>query len=146
MMSIVSSLAELRRAAGISQREIAAALGLSAKVGNKVVSNWESGVSIPNIGHTVAYALAVGHRVVVTKDGKTVGDLVEVYPRLPELREAAGRSKADVAAALYVHWSSIRTVELHAGPGAQLATAVRYLGALGYRVELIPCEAVASCR
>lgn len=146
MIPIVSELAELRRAARIHQREIAEALGLSAKVGNKMVSDWESGVSTPNIEHTAAYALAVDHRLAVTKDGEIVGDLVDVYPRLGELRESAGFSTADVADGMYMHRTSVRTAERHAGPQAQLATAVRYLGALGYRVELISCEAVTSCR
>lgn len=142
MMPIVARLAELRKAAGIRQLQIAAGLRLGAVAGPTVVSSWESGVMIPNVGHICGYAELVGHRVVVQRDGETVGDLLAVFPGLAGLREAAGLTQRDVAECLYVDQSSVSSAERHAGPRTRLTTAVQQLGASGHVIELQPLEGV----
>lgn len=144
MMPLISALAELRQAAGIQQQQIAADLQLGAKAGPTMVSYWESGTSIPNVGHTCGYARLVDRQVVVTRDGQTVGDLLDVYPNLTKLRKAAGRTRADVATCLYITRDSVLSAEHHAGPRARLTTALQHLGASGYEIGLARPDAAVT--
>jgi transcriptional regulator with XRE-family HTH domain len=113
MIPLISELASLRRAAGIEQQHIAAALGLGAKAGPSAVSAWESGQQIPTVGHTCGFARLVGRRVVVVRAGVVVGDLLDVLPRFSALLPAAGS-------------------------GTRLATVLRHLGAGGHELVLAP--------
>ncbi|WP_326828717.1 hypothetical protein OIE13_22665 [Streptosporangium sp. NBC_01810] len=134
----MSRLVSLGRAAGIQQQHIAAELGLGAKAGPTRVSAWVAGTAIPNVGHTCGWSRAVGYRAVVQRDGTVIGDFLDVWPTAGQLREAAGLSRADVAACLYVQNSWAHEVEQKAGPRTRLTTAVQYLGVLGCEITLEP--------
>lgn len=145
MMPLISRLRELRQAAGIEQQHIAATLGLAAKAGPSMVGAWEAGREIPRVGHFCGFAHTVGCRAVVRRGGETIGDLIDVWPTIQHLREAAGLSRMDVAECLYVHKSTVQAAERAAGPQTRLTTALRHLGALSCVVDLEPLGEVASC-
>lgn len=142
MIPLIATLVTLRRAAGIQGQEIARTLGLGSTAGPSMVSRWESGQTIPTVGHTIGYAHAVGRQVVVTRDGTPVDDLVSLLPTLAGLREAAGLTRDDVARCLWVTRASVGYLEHSAGPRTHLDALLRYLGATGHTLDVAALEAV----
>ncbi|MFD0889968.1 hypothetical protein ACFQ08_35960 [Streptosporangium algeriense] len=142
MIPLIADLVELRRTARIQGREVAQALGLGASAGPSMVSRWESGQTIPVVGHVIGYAHAVGHQLVVVRDGEEAVALDEVLTDLAGLRTAAGLSRAAVAECLWITASAVAHLERTAGPRTQLTALLRYLGALGCVLVLVPLEAV----
>ncbi|WP_433252938.1 hypothetical protein ACQPYK_08700 [Streptosporangium sp. CA-135522] len=144
MIPLISELAAARRAAGIQQQQIAKMLRLGASAGPSVVSAWESGGMVPNVGHVCGYATTVGRRVIVTRGTQVQGDLLDIVPRLGALRRATGLTQADVAACLYVTPAAVVSAERHAGPRTRLTTARQHLGAAGYALALMPIMAATA--
>lgn len=144
MIPLITALAEARRTADLRQQQIAEGLGLGAKAGHKMVSDWEHGVSIPRVGHACGYAALVNRRIVVVRDEQLVGDLLDVLPKLRDLLAEAGLSIGDVAAGLFVHRTSLGSVIRSAGPGTRLTSVMTVLGAIRCTLGLAPAMVLAA--
>ncbi|GGS88362.1 helix-turn-helix domain-containing protein [Nonomuraea spiralis] len=136
MIPLIAALADARRAVGLRQQDVAAAIGLAVKSGPSMVCNWERGRSAPRVGHTCAYAELLGRRVVAVRDGQLVGELDELMPRLRALLDDAGLSVRQVADGLFVTPASITSIIRLAGPGTHLPTAISVLGAIRCTLDL----------
>lgn len=144
MIPLIAALADARRAAGLHQQHIAAGLGLGAKAGITMVSDWERGRAVPKVGHACGYAELVGRRIVVVRDEQFVGDLLDVLPKLRDLLADAGLSIGDVAAGLFVHRTSLGSVIRSAGPRSRLTSVIGVLGAVRCTLDLAPVEVLSA--
>ncbi|MFB4275797.1 helix-turn-helix transcriptional regulator [Nonomuraea sp. MTCD27] len=126
----------LRETQGRDQNEIAAAIG----VAQPSISNWENGHRTPRTHHAAAWATALNHRLIVTRNGQLIGDLQDVLPKLGSLRRTLGYSRNDVTRRL--HLACLSNIESRAAGGGrlQLPTIDRYLAAIGCRIDLHPSE------
>lgn len=127
----------LREAQGRNQRQVAAEIGVC----QASVSAWEGGRKVPRTHHAAAWAVSLGHRLVVTRNRRLIGDLVDVLADLASLRRFLGHSGIDVARRL--HLTQVSKAETGAARGRplDLIAAHRYLAALGCRIELWRCAA-----
>jgi transcriptional regulator with XRE-family HTH domain len=142
VIPLITALTNARKAAGLRQQDVAAAIGLAASSGPSMVCQWERGRSAPRVGHTCAYAALLGRRVVAVRDGQLVGELGALMPRLRDLLDDAGLSVRQVADGLFVTPASITSIIRLAGPGTHLPTAISVLGAIRCTLELgeVSCD------
>ncbi|WP_326643003.1 helix-turn-helix transcriptional regulator [Streptosporangium sp. NBC_01755] len=136
IIPIPERLAQLRVARGIPQRRVAEAAGVA--LGS--ITRWDTGRGGPTVGNAATYAALVERRLVVTRDGHLVGDLLDTLPDLQGMRQAARLSQAALADRMEISATSVGALERHAGPTSHLGSVQRYLEALRYEVVLEPVE------
>lgn len=127
--------------------------GEAIGVTRETIRNWGTGAHSPGVYAATAYAATFGQRIVVTRNGRIIGDLLDALPRLSQIRSAAGLTQVALAKRLHLGDTSVGTFETHARRrpadfrrGPLLSVTQRYFEALGYEVGLAPLEAaVPSC-
>lgn len=144
MIPLITALADVRRASGLHQQHIATGLGLGAKAGITMVSDWERGRAVPKVGHACGYAALVNRRIVAVRDGEIVGGLADLMPRLRDLLDDAGLTIGAAAEGLFVHRTSLGCLIRSAGPGTQLTSAMSVLGAVRCTLDLAPVEVLSA--
>lgn len=144
MIPLITALADARRTAGLNQQHIAAGLGLGAKAGITMVSDWERGRAVPKVGHACGYATLVSRRIVAVRDSEIVGNLDDLMPQLRHLLDEAGLSIGAAAEGLFVHRTSLGCLIRSAGPGTQLTSAMSVLGAVRCTLDLAPTAEVVA--
>lgn len=132
-MSIPKRLARARAESGLRRCQVAQRAGISAAS----VSRWESGSRSPLLRHACTWAAVLDHRIVVTRDGHHLGDVLSLLPDLGDLRRSADLSQAEMARRMYLARNSVCQLELSAHAAVcQLVTVERYLTGCGYRLDL----------
>jgi transcriptional regulator with XRE-family HTH domain len=132
-------LPELRHRSGVTQRELARAIGTSQ--GN--VSTAEAGGSgdVWGIDRTVAWLAAIGHQITSTGPEGEVEMISSWGPAagrwLASIRRKAGLSQPYLAELLGVSPSTIQTIEIR-GAASMTTTIVGFLAALGWSVSVVP--------
>lgn len=133
MLSIPEQLARIRAAAGLTQAEVAQRAGTSAVP----MCRWESGARSPQLRNACTWAAVLGHRLVVTRDGRPLGEVLSLPSGLSEARVAAGLTQSELARRMYVARNAVCQVETRSLTAVcSLVTAERYLTGCGYRLDL----------
>ncbi|MBG0828508.1 helix-turn-helix transcriptional regulator [Planomonospora sp. ID67723] len=138
MKPVTVQLADARRDRDLHELDITAALGIA----DRSLYRWETGRCSPKVRSVIAWAGVLGYRAVVSRHEHVAGGLLDVVMRLPELRRAAGLTQSRMGERLFIHQVVVSRIERTAGPGMWLATADRYLTALGHEITLKPIDAL----
>lgn len=138
MVPLGVQLGLIRADLKISVPRIAAAVGVT----RYAVYAWANGVNSPSIRRSIAYASAVGARIVARRNGVIVAELEDIPANLVQLRQDAGVSQRELAALLYVGRSAPGQYERIVGLDSYLDYLHRYLEACGYELGL--AKAVAG--
>lgn len=133
---LMSAAVERRRHLAIPQHVVAQRMG----VDHSQMCVWEQGRAVPRFGSFVAYCGHVGLVVAVLHEWRVVATGMDVWRDWGELRHLAGLSVRQVADRLGVQPSAVRRSEKGVYVPS-LATADRYVSALGMRLVTIPAEA-----
>lgn len=134
MLSIPEQLARIRDAQRLTQAEVACRAGTSAVP----MCRWESGARSPQLRNACTWAAVLGHRLVVTRDGRLLGDVLSPAG-LSEVRVAAGLTQSELARRMYVARNAVCQVETRSRTAVcSLVTAERYLTACGLDLVLAP--------
>lgn len=149
MLTIPMRLDQFRTDRDITLTRAGQAIGVS----RETIRNWGTGTHCPGVHAATAYAAFFGQRIVVKRNGRIIGDLLNVLPHLSQLRTAAGLTQVSLSRRLYLSGgASVGTFETHARRpptdrrrGTLLSATQRYLEACGYEVALVAAEmAVAA--
>lgn len=133
-------LRTIRRSLRLRQYQVADLLG----IWRCTLSRWERGTQSHSIPDADRHAHTLHHRLVVLDAGVIIGDLLALFPALPDFRRSRGLSQMDVARRMFTHRGAVANIELRirAGDAVRLATVVSYLGGLGCEVGLVPAAAL----
>lgn len=107
-MSIGERIAELRKAVGLSQGQVASLLNVS----RQAVSKWENDTSSPDTVRLIQLADVLNTDVEYLATGKAANTRVEkVYISVPEIREKIVEKPVDKPVIRYVEKPIIKTYE-----------------------------------
>lgn len=134
-------LPELRRRAGVSQRDLARVLG--TKQGNISMAEAANSAAVWGIDRTVAWLAGIGYQLQATGPEGAVRMIRPWDPTvgrwLADLRKEAGIPQTYLAEILGVSVSTVQTIETQAAPSGT-PTIIGYLLALDWTVEVAPIE------
>lgn len=137
-LPLLAQLRDIRRQQSISQRTLAPRIGVE----QGRLSGYETGRMQPSIRVVDTWARTLGHRLVITRHGRVIGDLATLLPSIPDQRIRLGYSQAQLGIRVRVSRSWIGRLDsrIRAGCDVRLATIQPYLDVLGYDLQLVPAR------
>lgn len=129
-------LRTIRRDQNRRQNHVATTSGIEPST----LGYWERGVKAPFLHHADAWARALHHHLVGATDGQVIDTLINLVPRLPEIRRQRGITQEALGRTALTTESAVNCFEgrIRAGDNLLLSTVTWYTAGLGYQIGLVP--------